>query len=210
MSRYERPKRQGKSSVRYHVPLHWKLREGSRDLMESRRPISRVLSVLTYASVHQHRTVIPLGVQSPTRSSSLPAARRFATSLRDGSSLAAYLALLRLGFTEPPSLPKARWALTPPFHPYRHIGYPIRRRFAFCCTVRRTKLTPHAPRRYLAVYPVEPGLSSVLELAPKHRDHPAGDQSMRSRNIAGPPIRPKRNAVPLPRNTSYRHTVTAR
>ena len=92
---------------------------GSRDLMESRRPISRVLSVLIYASAHQHRTVIPLGVQSPTRSSSLPAARHLATSLRDGSSLAAYLALLRLGFTEPPSLPKARWALTPPFHPYR-------------------------------------------------------------------------------------------
>ena len=159
---------------------------GCRDLMESRRPISRVLSVLTYASAHQHWTVIPLGVQSPTRSSSLPAARRLATPLRDGLSLAAYLALLRLGFTEPPSLPKARWALTPPFHPYRHIGCPMSRRFAFCCTVRRTKLTPHAPRRYLAVYPVEPGLSSVPERAPRHRDHPAGDQSMRVVNITGP------------------------
>ena len=182
---------------------------GSRDLMESRRPISRVLSVLTYASVSQHRTVIPLGVQSPTRSSSLPATRRLATSLRDGSSLAAYLALLRLGFTEPPSLPKARWALTPPFHPYRSIGCPMTRRFAFCCTVRRTKLTPHAPRRYLAVYPVEPGLSSVPELAPRHRDHPAGDQSMRTRNITGQPTHPYRGAVLLRTNTSYRHTVTA-
>ena len=163
--------------------------------MESRRPISRVLSVLTYASAHQHRTVIPLGVQSPTRSSSLPAARRLATSLRDGSSLAAYLALLRLGFTEPPSLPKARWALTPPFHPYRPISCPMRRRFAFCCTVRRTKLTPHAPRRYLAVYPVEPGLSSVPELAPRHRDHPAGDRSMSSGNITGPSIYPRYTQV---------------
>ena len=151
--------------------------------MESRRPISRVLSVRTYACVHQHRTVIPLGVQSPTRSSSLPAARRLATSLRDGSSLAAYLALLRLGFTEPPSLPKVRWALTPPFHPYRTDGFPTARRFAFCCTVRRTKLTPHAPRRYLAVYPMEPGLSSVRERTPTHRDHPAGDQPMSLGNI---------------------------
>jgi hypothetical protein len=117
-----RPNERWMSLVRYHVPLHWKLREGFRDLMESRRPISRVLSVLIYASVSQHRTVIPLGVQSPTRSSSLPATRRLATSLRDGSSLAAYLALLRLGFTEPPSLPKVRWALTPPFHPYRTAG----------------------------------------------------------------------------------------
>lgn len=182
---------------------------GSRDLMESRRPISRVLSVLTYESAYQHRTVIPLGVQSPTRSSSLPAARRLATSLRDGSSLAAYLALLRLGFTEPPSLPKARWALTPPFHPYRYIGRPMKRRFAFCCTVRRMKLTPHAPRRYLAVYPVEPGLSSVPELSPRHRDHPADDRSMSRRNITGPHTALYRDTETSPPTTSYRHTVTA-
>ncbi len=65
--------------------------------------------------------------------------------------------------------------------------YPKARRFAFCCTVRRTKLTPHAPRRYLAVYPVEPGLSSVPELSPRHRDHPADDCSVSrsyARNIA--------------------------
>jgi len=37
---------------------------------------------------------------------------------RCGSHLAAYLALLRLGVTLPPLLPAARWALTPPFHPY--------------------------------------------------------------------------------------------
>src|SRR4029077_10665643 len=34
-----------------------------------------------------------------------------------GTSLAAYLALLRLGVTLPRPLPAARWALTPPFHP---------------------------------------------------------------------------------------------
>ena len=37
---------------------------------------------------------------------------------RCGSHLAAYLVLLRLGVTVPPLLPAARWALTPPFHPY--------------------------------------------------------------------------------------------
>jgi hypothetical protein len=79
-----------------------------------RQPISRVLSVRGDA----HRTVIPLGVQSPERSSSLPAARCLATSLRDGTPLAAYLALLRLGFAEPLTLPPMRWALAPPFHPY--------------------------------------------------------------------------------------------
>lgn len=33
-----------------------------------------------------------------------------------------YVALLRVGFAVPLSLPKARWALTPPFHPYRLIS----------------------------------------------------------------------------------------
>ena len=36
---------------------------------------------------------------------------------RGGLPLAAYSALLRLGFTVPLPLPVARWALTPPFHP---------------------------------------------------------------------------------------------
>jgi len=47
----------------------------------------------------------------------------------------------------------ARCALTAPFHPYRRE----RRRFAFCCTFRG--LAP--PRRYLALCPMEPGLSST-------------------------------------------------
>ena len=41
---------------------------------------------------------------------------------RPGSSLAAYLALLRLGVTVPRLLPDVRWALTPPFHPYPNSG----------------------------------------------------------------------------------------
>ena len=66
--------------------------------------------------------IICLGWPSPATSSSLPAASLASTSkLQDGrcgSHLAAYLALLRLGVTVPPLLPAARWALTPPFHPY--------------------------------------------------------------------------------------------
>ena len=68
-----------------------------------------------------------------------------------------YLVLLRVGFTLPLLLPTARCALTAPFHPYL---YPRtnHRRSALCGTFRR--LSP--PRRYLALYPVEPGLSSTL------------------------------------------------
>src|SRR2546422_2779440 len=77
---------------------------------------------------------------------------------RPGPGLAAYLALLRLGVAVPRLLPGARWALTPPFHPYPlDTG-----RSVFCGPVRR--LT--APRRYLAVCPAELGLSSIR--------HPAG------------------------------------
>ena len=52
-------------------------------------------------------------------------------------------------------LPLARCALTAPFHPYLTI-HRIVWRFIFCCTFRR--LTP--PRGYLALCPLEPGLSS--------------------------------------------------
>ena len=66
-------------------------------------------------------------------------------------------------------LPAARCALTAPFHPYRFwfactqkvIRHLERRRFAFCCTFRR--FTP--PRRYLALCPMEPGLSSPMHRA---------------------------------------------
>src|SRR5262245_30090238 len=102
--------------------------------------------------------VICLGRLSPTASSSLPAARRISRpGGRCGSHLAAYLALLRLGVTVPPLLPAMRWALTPPFHPCRSQGLrPGSRRSLLCGPIRR--LT--APRRYLAVYPLELGLSS--------------------------------------------------
>ena len=60
--------------------------------------------------------------------------------------------------------PRARCALTAPFHPYlihplqRPCGFVAdgHRRSVLCCTFRR--LTP--PRRYLAPCPAEPGLSS--------------------------------------------------
>src|SRR5918996_4457449 len=64
--------------------------------------------------------VICLGWPLPATSSSLPAAGPSSSRNWDrcGPHLAAYLALLRLGVTVPPMLPPARWALTPPFHPY--------------------------------------------------------------------------------------------
>ena len=63
------------------------------------RPVSRVL----YPHLSMKVTVISLDAQSPTRSSSLPAA-----SLSGWTPFAAYLALLPLGFAEPHVLPRVR------------------------------------------------------------------------------------------------------
>src|SRR5271156_6003191 len=72
---------------------------------------------------------------------------------RPGPSLAAYLALLRLGVTVPRLLPGRAVGSYPTVSPLpRDMG-----RSVFCGPVRRLA----APRRYLAVCPVELGLSST-------------------------------------------------
>ena len=100
---------------------------------------------------------IPLGLASPRASSSLPGRRAGRAS--SVATHLPYLAVLRAGFTVPLLLPATRCALTAPFHPCQ--SREELRRFAFCCTFRR--LAP--PRRYLALCPVEPGLSSPMHLA---------------------------------------------
>ncbi len=61
-----------------------------------------------------------------------------------------YLVLHRIGFFLPPSLPSARWALTPPFHPYpseisnRRSEIP-NGRYILCDTVRHAALKRRAP-----------------------------------------------------------------
>ncbi|MEY2733112.1 MAG: hypothetical protein RL340_171, partial [Gemmatimonadota bacterium] len=80
---------------------------------------------------HHHHPSVPsvsrvLSVPEGTGRSFLSAAGR-PTALaanprrldRRGLLLAAYSALLPLGFAMPTMLPRSRWALTPPFHPYR-------------------------------------------------------------------------------------------
>ena len=48
-----------------------------------------------------------------------------------------------MGFFVPPRLRLGRWALTPPFHPYRHAC--AQRRFVFCDTFRQPQLSPRFP-----------------------------------------------------------------
>jgi len=84
-------------------------------------------------------------------SSFVPRYKTRHTRKHDGPPYCFLFVLLRVGFTQPLTLPQERWSLTPPFHPYRHS-----RRFLFCCTGLRVAPTG----RYPAPCPVEPGLSS--------------------------------------------------
>ncbi len=49
------------------------------------------------------------------------------------------LVLHRAGFVMPWTLPTKRWALTPPFHPYRVLSCENSRRFIFCDTFHRAR-----------------------------------------------------------------------
>src|SRR5262245_33256340 len=111
-------------------------------------------------------TIIPLDPPSLTDSSDRPGDQGRAVLMSP------YLVLLRAGFCLPPVLPRARCALTAPFHPYstsvgaeapplqcrgRPSGRPDSERYIFCATVLQVALTG----RYPAHCPAEFGLSSL-------------------------------------------------
>ena len=134
-------------------------------------------------------TIIPLAPSSLTGSSDLPGGFGRAVLVTPP-----YLVLLRAGFCLPPVLPRARCALTAPFHPYppsplratagrlvcRHdasafgAGLPAERRrreggrYIFCATILQVTLTG----RYPAHCPAEFGLSSRRS---RPKDAKAGD-----------------------------------
>jgi len=66
---------------------------------------------------HSSRTRVTARLQQPTRRLG-----RAALSHESPRASPPYMALLQVGFTVPRSLPSARWALTPPFHPYRRAS----------------------------------------------------------------------------------------
>src|SRR5499426_1632641 len=120
----------------------------------SQRAVSRILSAFARLAASVGVTTIPLVPSSLTGSSDLPGDSADGPSAPDREvpiRWPPYLVLLRAGFCLPPVLPRARCALTAPFHPY-----PERGRYIFCATVLQVTLTG----RYPAHCPAEFGLSS--------------------------------------------------
>jgi len=125
----------------------------------ARRPFGRRL---------RRTTIIPLAPPSLAGSSGLPGSFERAVLVA-----LPYLALLRAGFSLPPVLPRARCALTAPFHPYpstRALSRARSGRCIFCATFLRVAPTG----RYPAHCPAEFGLSFRLRaLRALRRDRPA-------------------------------------
>jgi hypothetical protein len=99
----------------------------------------------------------------------VPGTRVALTTPGAGSSEVPYLALHPMGFSVPPCLRSERWALTPPFHPYRAtpaVRQGMNRRYIFCGTVRQeasrppARVYPRLSRGYAASRPLVFGLSS--------------------------------------------------
>src|SRR5665213_3568200 len=88
------------------------------------RPVARATNV----------TAIPLVRRLPGASCNLPE-RLARTDPGLASQRRSYSVLLPMGFAVPPSLPKARCALTAPFHPYRSQNATQPWRSVLCGTV---------------------------------------------------------------------------
>ncbi len=112
---------------------------------------------------------------------------------------ATYFALHQKGFFLPPTSPSARWALTPPFHPYPsdppYGG--ANGRYVFCDTVRRRALTRAARacgEACAASCPMVSGLSSPNSKTGAALPAP-WDQRTRSDDLA-PKLRGSTNRRP--------------
>src|SRR3990170_2422671 len=92
------------------------------------------------------------------------------TALEGFPSHRPYSVLLPVGFTVPLLLPVARWALTPPFHPYHDGSW----RFAFCGTSLGSP--PPAINRHRVS--MEPGLSSPAAFRLRGCGRPASWQGV--------------------------------
>src|ERR1044071_768443 len=112
---------------------------------------------------------IPLGRSLPNASRDRPGRRRGNTAA-GCPACRPYLVLLPMGFAVPQPLPVARWALTPPFHPYLRRPSDLRRTlgsggFAFSVALSSSFPSPGVTRHPALRSPDFP-LEPKLERAP--------------------------------------------
>ena len=123
-------------------------------------PVSRILSRSTPLPA-QSWAIIHLGSLLPGPSSCQPEPAGLKRPI-----CGSYLALLPVGLAVPPLLPAARWALTPPFHPYPSggIGCPTQtRRGGFISVALSVGLPRPGVTRHRCF--LESGLSSTICIA---------------------------------------------
>jgi len=140
---------------------------------KSQRPASR----RHWALIEQPISRVLYGAEAPwqsflwERSHLRPRAAYPRRLCRRGLLLAAYLALLRRGLPCRLRCRKARWALTPPFHPYHDLLW----RSVFCGTIRHGK--QRRAQGLPGALPMEPGLSSRQSPKRASCDYPAAHAS---------------------------------
>ena len=126
------------------------------------RPVSRVLYG---AALLPHVTAIHLGRPLPGASRNQPGRLAWKGPDPLRGPRRPYSVLLPVGFTVPLPLPVARWALTPPFHPYRG-----RSRGGLLSVALSLGSPPPGVTRHR--FSVEPGLSSPAAF-PRLRERPS-------------------------------------
>ena len=133
---------------------------------------------------------IPLTAPLPTR---LQPPTRTCWSIRGSAGFPArgpYLALLLVGLAMPPLLPAARWALTPPFHPYPSTIYSTLHndgRSIFCGAFRRVA----PPGRYPAPFLI--GVRTFLQACPPWRARKARSVFIEDKDHESAPCPTKSN-----------------
>jgi len=172
--------------------------------IETRRPVSRVLSVPRPCKQEKRNaTVIPLDRPLLDGSRDLPGRLGPAspTVIPKDPARRPYSVLLQAGLAMPSLSPGPRWALTPPFHPS-----PPSPQGASAGGLLSVALSLGSPPAGVTrrLFAVEPGLSSTPQAGPRPPGRLvrvlgwAGPQA-RSRATAGPgQALPPRRAVPLP------------
>ncbi len=134
-------------------------------LMVASGPVSRILypkGCLPSNDDHFSGTRVTVGFKQPTRElrPGQPLSRHLGFYPKNRQASSPYLVLLQVMLTLPSVSPQMRWALTPPFHPYRIRVSPEHRRYIFCGAhvgLLRLGVTQHlalwSPDFPLVVYP---------------------------------------------------------